>query len=405
VTGVLIGFGIIAFVIVVGYIAGRLGVGGPSAGFVLNRVAFFVTNPALLFVTLARADLRVVFSTQLLVAAAAALVSAGLFLALSRAFFRQPAPETTIGALGAGYVNANNIGLPVSLYVLGDASSSAPVILLQLIVLAPIALTVLDVTTSGHVSVGRILLQPVRNPLIIGSLLGVIVAVGALALFLPRVRDAQAGPWRPSLPRVPAGLRRAFVAGALAVSAAYAVGSVFLALCAQVAADLLRSSNALLNGTVIAISAIAIGGVAVLTRRVPPRVALGIGPAAILFGMGSLVLAGIAHSMPLFVVSSVFTGGGYSLMYAGGLGIITATAQVHHRAAVISAAFTVGYLVQAVVALVLGAIATDTGLLVAIELAAVIVMALAVAAALVANVRAGRRSPTAPVPRVMTSVR
>jgi hypothetical protein len=131
---------------------------------------------------------------------------------------------------------------------------------------------------------------------------------------------------------------------------------------------------------------------------VPPRLALGIGPAAILVGMGSLVLAGIAHSMPLFVVSSVFTGGGYSLMYAGGLGIITATAQVHHRAAVISAAFTVGYLVQAVVALVLGAIATDTGLLVAIELAAVVVMAFAVAAALVANVRAGRRSPTAPVP-------
>jgi predicted MFS family arabinose efflux permease len=247
--------------------------------------------------------------------------------------------------------------------------------------------------------VGGALVQYAPDPLHLTFwvLFAVIVAVGALALFLPRVRDA-AGAWRPSLPRVPAGLRRAFVAGALAVSAAYAVGSVFLALGAQVAADLLRSSNALLNGIVIAISAIAIGAVAVLTRRVPSRLALGIGPAAILFGMGSLVLAGIAHSMPLFVVSSVFTGGGYSLMYAGGLGIITATAQVHHRAAVISAAFTVGYLVQAVVALVLGAIATDTGLLVAIELAAVVVMAFAVAAALVANVRAGRRSPTAPVP-------
>jgi predicted MFS family arabinose efflux permease len=247
--------------------------------------------------------------------------------------------------------------------------------------------------------VGGALVQYAPDPLHLTFwvLFAVIVAVGALALFLPRVRDA-AGAWRPSLPRVPAGLRRAFVAGALAVSAAYAVGSVFLALGAQVAADLLRSSNALLNGIVIAISAIAIGAVAVLTRRVPSRLALGIGPAAILFGMGSLVLAGIAHSMPLFVVSSVFTGGGYSLMYAGGLGIITATAEVHHRAAVISAAFTVGYLVQAVVALVLGAIATDTGLLVAIELAAVVVMAFAVAAALVANVRAGRRSPTTPVP-------
>jgi predicted permease len=94
-------------------------------------------------------------------------------------------PETVIGSLASGYVNANNIGLPVSLYVLGDASSSAPVILLQLIVLAPIALTVLDLTTSGTISLRRILLQPVRNPLIIGSALGLLVALTGIELPAP----------------------------------------------------------------------------------------------------------------------------------------------------------------------------------------------------------------------------
>ncbi|MGN7800214.1 AEC family transporter [Leifsonia sp. 22587] len=180
--GVLTGFGIIAFVILVGYVAGRLRIGGPTAPFVLNRIAFFVTNPALLFVTLARADLHVVFSAQLLVAAVAAVVSAGLFVALSRAFFRAPAPETTIGALGAGYVNANNIGLPVAVYVLGSASFVAPVLLLQLIVFAPIALTILDTTSRGAVSVRSILTQPVRNPMIIASLLGILVDVSGLKL-------------------------------------------------------------------------------------------------------------------------------------------------------------------------------------------------------------------------------
>src|SRR5262245_10061692 len=142
--GVLTGFGIIAFVILVGYLAGRFGVGGPTAPFVLNRVAFFITNPALLFVTLAHADLSVVFSTQLLVSGIAALLIVGLFVVVSRVFFRRKAAETTIGALGAGYVNANNVGLPVAVYVLGSASYVAPVLLLQLIVFAPIALTVLD---------------------------------------------------------------------------------------------------------------------------------------------------------------------------------------------------------------------------------------------------------------------
>lgn len=176
-TGVLTGFGIIAFVILVGYVASRFGVGGPTAPFVLNRIAFFVTNPALLFVTLAHADLRVVFSTQLVVAAVAAAVSAGLFVLLSRLFFRRPAAETTIATLGAGYVNANNIGLPVAVYVLGSASYVAPVLLLQLIVFAPIALTVLDVTSRGAVSLRSIVTQPVRNPMIIASVLGILVDV------------------------------------------------------------------------------------------------------------------------------------------------------------------------------------------------------------------------------------
>ena len=180
--GVLTGFGIIAFVILVGYLAGRLGIGGPTAPFVLNRIAFFVTNPALLFVTLARADLRVVFSTQLIVAAIAAILSAAVFVAMSRAFFRLPAQETTLGALGSGYVNANNIGLPVAVYVLGSASYVAPVLLLQLIVFAPIALTVLDTTSRGAVSVRSILTQPFRNPMIIASVLGILVDVSGLTL-------------------------------------------------------------------------------------------------------------------------------------------------------------------------------------------------------------------------------
>jgi hypothetical protein len=189
--GVVVGFAIIGFVIAVGYLAGRWGIGGPHAPFVLNRIAFFITNPALLFVTLAHADLHVVFSTQVLVAAASAIVSAGLFVAVSRLFFPRGTAETTIGAMGSGYVNANNIGLPVAVYVLGSASWVAPVLLLQLIVFAPIALTVLDASSRGSVSVRSILTQPFRNPMIVASLLGILVDVSGAkipaAVFQPFV--------------------------------------------------------------------------------------------------------------------------------------------------------------------------------------------------------------------------
>ena len=181
----LIGFAIIVAVIGVGYLIGRFDLLGPSAQRVLSRLAFFVLSPALLFTVLAEADVRHLFSALLPISAIAAAVDIVAFLVISLLIWRRPLPDATIGALASGYVNANNIGLPVSVYVLGDASSSAPVILLQLIVLAPIALTVLDVSTSGKFSIGRVLLQPVRNPLIVGSLLGVIVAVTHLHIPAP----------------------------------------------------------------------------------------------------------------------------------------------------------------------------------------------------------------------------
>jgi predicted permease len=66
--------------------------------------------------------------------------------------------------------------------VLGNAAASAPVFLLQLIVITPIALTILDISTGGKPSVGRILLQPVRNPLIIASALGFAIAVTGIEI-------------------------------------------------------------------------------------------------------------------------------------------------------------------------------------------------------------------------------
>ncbi|HWM34182.1 MAG TPA: AEC family transporter, partial [Pseudolysinimonas sp.] len=178
--GVLIGFAIIVAVIAVGYLVARIGLLGEGAAPMLQRLAFFVLLPALLFTVLAGSDVHRLFSRLLPVSAIAAVVVIAVYLVVALGVWRRPVPDATLGALGAGYVNSNNIGLPVSLYVLGDASSSAPVILLQLVVLAPIALTVLDLTTSSTRSVRRILLQPVRNPLIIASALGLLVAVTGL---------------------------------------------------------------------------------------------------------------------------------------------------------------------------------------------------------------------------------
>jgi malonate transporter len=180
--GVLVGFAIIGAIIAIGYIVGRIGVLGEHARFVISRMVFYVLSPCLLFTVLAGADVHILFSSILVVSLVAAAATGLLFALIARLLLRRAVAETVIGTLASGYVNANNIGIPVAFYVLGDAAFSAPIVLLQLLVFAPIALTILDVQERGAVSLRRIALQPLTSPIIIGSLLGVLVAVTGAAI-------------------------------------------------------------------------------------------------------------------------------------------------------------------------------------------------------------------------------
>ncbi|WP_052847390.1 AEC family transporter [Streptomyces avicenniae] len=180
--GVITGFAIIAVVIATGYVLGLRGSLGGNGREVLTRLAFHVATPALLFTTLAEADLGVILSRPLLVTALATLIACAVFVVVG-ASARWGVGPTTVGALCASYVNAGNLGIPIAVYVLGDASLVAPVLLLQQLTLSPVALTVLDLVTrdtdadsGSRPSVLHRLLTPFRNPVVVGSLAGVTVA-------------------------------------------------------------------------------------------------------------------------------------------------------------------------------------------------------------------------------------
>ncbi|MFI6697870.1 AEC family transporter [Streptomyces sp. NPDC050509] len=174
--GVLTGFAVIAVVIGVGYVIGRRRYLGDNGREVLTKLAFHVATPALLFTTLARADLSVVLSSRLLITAISTAVAAGAFVAVALVR-RWDLGRTTIGALCSSYVNAGNLGIPIAVYVLGDASLVAPVLLFQQLVMTPIALTVLDLARPGEkLPLWQRLTTPLRNPIGASSLCGVAVA-------------------------------------------------------------------------------------------------------------------------------------------------------------------------------------------------------------------------------------
>lgn len=174
--GVLTGFAVILVVIAAGYFAALTGVVEGKNRLVLNRVAFFVASPALLFTIVARSDMRIMVSPVILVSAIVAITVAVLYLIYARVLQRGDLATTTLGAASSGYINVNNIGLPVGMYVIGEISYVPPLIILQVVFFAPIILAVLESTRGSKRGAAVALSRAITNPIIIATGLGVIVS-------------------------------------------------------------------------------------------------------------------------------------------------------------------------------------------------------------------------------------
>ena len=184
-SAVLAGFAALGAVVAVGWVAGRTGVLGADAAAVLSRLSFFVATPALLVLTLAAADPGVLLSSALVATGGSALLAALLYVGLAWWRWRPSAAQLTTGAFASSYVNAANLGVPITAYVLGDASYVAPVLLFQVLVMAPVGLAVLARSAApagGAPSRWRLWTQPVRTPVVIGCVLGLLLAATGLQL-------------------------------------------------------------------------------------------------------------------------------------------------------------------------------------------------------------------------------
>lgn len=182
--GVLQGFLTLVLVIGVGFIVAHFKVAGATAQTVLARMSFFVASPALMLHTLASTDVHQIFSANLIASIGSVAVSVVLYVSAARLVFRRNGSDTVIGAFCSSYVNAGNLGLPMAAYALGSASWIVPMLLTQLVLLQPLGLTFLDLTT--HQNTGgrwaRIASQPFRNPLMLGSLAGLMLSIFAVQL-------------------------------------------------------------------------------------------------------------------------------------------------------------------------------------------------------------------------------
>lgn len=164
---VLAGLAVFGAVIATGWALVRSGALPRDADSILTRVCFFAATPALLTLTLSRADLTAALSAPTAAALAAEVIAIASAWLLHRCALAAPSAQATIAAIASGYVNGANLGIPVSVLILKDATPIAPILLLQLLVITPITFTLLDAATRrGNPSRLATLTVPLRNPLL-----------------------------------------------------------------------------------------------------------------------------------------------------------------------------------------------------------------------------------------------
>jgi hypothetical protein len=183
----LIGFATILVVIAAGAGLAHAGVLDRRSQRTLGEIAFFVASPALMVVTISQVHLEAAAAN--LVASSVSLGACFLaYAVLARLRWGLATGPLLIGALSSSYVNAGNLGIAMAAYVVGDITVVVPTLLVQMMVVQPVALIVLDRITGRGEGVGPALRRLVTNPLTISAVVGVFLALTGWQL--PRVVDS-----------------------------------------------------------------------------------------------------------------------------------------------------------------------------------------------------------------------
>ena len=181
--GVLAGFVTIGAVIGLGALLAQWRILDVNGQKTLVRLSFFVASPALIVTVLADTDVSQIFSANLIASIGSVVVAASIWVLLARLVWKRTVGVTVIGAFGSAYVNAGNLGLPIAAYALGNASLIVPMLLTQMLILQPAGLMALDLATSKASDLSRsawlwyMLSRPFRNPLTVGSLVGLLLSL------------------------------------------------------------------------------------------------------------------------------------------------------------------------------------------------------------------------------------
>jgi malonate transporter and related proteins len=181
----------IAFVILLGWMAGRLGLLESESSSTLAVLALDFCLPSLLFVATAGMSLGELRDWRFFLSIALGLLAIYVVaLIISRVFFRQPLAASSLQALNSAFPNMAFMGIPVLTAAIGASAVLSVVVgnLISSFVLLPVTLTLLEAgnpTQGGRTGMAVVwssILGAVEKPLVWAPLAGIVLAVAHIHL-------------------------------------------------------------------------------------------------------------------------------------------------------------------------------------------------------------------------------
>src|SRR5262249_36972548 len=166
----------------------------------------------------------------------------------------------------------------------------------------------------------------------------------------------------PQRPRVPAGIRRAFLLAGLATLSSWSIAGLFFSIGAQLPDELFHTTNVILGAIAGLLLGLAGAISQLLFHRTTPSLGASAGSIGLAAGMVLIVVATAAGSGAAFGPGILLGGFGFGVAFLGGLRQLVVVIPPEHRAAVMAAFYVVAYASLSLPAVIAGLVVTHLGL-------------------------------------------
>jgi len=164
--------------ILIGFICRRSDCLGKSAASELNRFVVWLCLPALLFRVTANASVEQLWHPDFILAVTLATLVIFALVVIWKRYSGRTLADASIDGLGAAYANTGYVGIPLCLFVFGEAGLEPALVasLIVVCVLFSIAIVVIEVGLqagqSASQAILKVLLALLKNPLVVSPAIG-----------------------------------------------------------------------------------------------------------------------------------------------------------------------------------------------------------------------------------------